>query len=250
MGNDNVKKGKLKAATEETFLKFKESFPGIIEMPMKNSISKIESLGIFVLISAAPLEVSGFCMTIGEDTFIFVNKNHVLGRQNFSLWHEVYHWFTESTGSVSIVNEQENSEIEYQADYFASLVLLDKNHLSEKLWEMGIRNSNNAKYISYDHIIKLQHYFQVSYSSMVRKIIEIYPNSNLSSRYALGIPARQDELIRKTLDLNLSVNLIQPSKNTYISRELFILLEKLHSENKISKSKVFSIMDFIEKELS
>ena len=105
---------------------------------MNNSIKKIEGLGIFVLISAAPEEVSGFCMTIGEDTFIFINKNQVLARQYFSLWHEVYHWFTESTDWVSIVNAQENNEVEYQADYFASMVLLDKNHLSEKL--KGDRN--------------------------------------------------------------------------------------------------------------
>lgn len=243
------RKEELKTEAEQTFKEFKARYPGVIDTPMRDSISKIEGLGIFVLISAAPGDISGFCMTIGEDTFIFINKKQVLARQYFSLWHEVYHWFTESTGSVSIVNAQENNEIEYRADYFASMVLLDKNHLSAKLKEIGIRNNNKAKYLSHDNIIKLQHYFQVSYSSMVRKIIEIYPDANLYSRYALGSISRQDELIQKTLDLNLAVDLIQRSENTYISSELFTLLEKLSSENKIGQNKVLTIMDFIEKEL-
>ena len=51
---------------------------------------------------------------------------------------------------------------------------------------------------------------------MVRKIIEIYPDANLNSRYALGSIARQDELIEKTLDLNLAVDLILRSEDTYI----------------------------------
>lgn len=245
----NIRKEELKLEAKATLNLFKEQYPGVIETPIKDSVNKIESLGIFVLISAAPEKVSGFCMIIGENTFIFINKSQVFGRQNFSLWHEVYHWFTSTTGAVSIVNDQKNNEIEYLADYFASLVLIDKAYLSEKLNNMGFIDSKTARFIKYDDIIKLQHHFGVSYSAMVRKIIEIYSESGLDQRYALGSIPRQGELIQKTEILGLDVNLILPSTETYISEELFVLLKDLSSENKISENKIFSIMDIIEKEL-
>lgn len=249
MSITKTRKEELKVEAEETFNKFKERYPGIIEYPMRNSVSKVESLGIFVLISAAPEEVSGFCMIIGENTFIFINKNQVIGRQNFSLWHEVYHWFTESAGAVSIVNDQKDNEIEYLADYFASLVLLDKDYLKKSLMNMGVHSNKSAQYLSYDKIIKLQHHFEVSYSAMLRKVLEVYPESKLEQRYSLGGVLRQEELIKKTNDLGLNINLILPSKNTYISSELFELLGKLSTENKISQQKILSIIEFIEKEL-
>lgn len=243
---DNQTKQFLRAEVENTFKKFKEEYPGIIEVPMRDSIAKIESLGIFVLIAAAPDKVSGFCMTIGEDTFIFVNKNHVVGRQNFSLWHEVYHWYTNSTGSVSLKGDEKNDAEEFSADYFASLVLIDKQHLHHKITQFRISEIN---YISNDQIIKLQHYFGVSYSAMVSKIIEAYPNAKLGNRYSLGLPQRRKELVGKTKKLGLDVGLISPSNNIYVSSEFFTLLQKLLNENKITIDKVNSLINILEEEL-
>ena len=242
------RKSELKSEVERTFEQFKEQYSGFIQTPMRDSVQKIESLGIFVLISAAPEEVSGFCMTIGENTFIFINKSQVVGRQNYSLWHEVYHWYTESTGLVSMSGEKDNNEIEFSADYFASLVLIDKDYLNRRLNSMGF-NKKPIKYLSYDEIIQLQHHFKVSYSAMVRKIMELYPDSELGQRYSLGYMVNKKKFIEKTKRLGLDLDLIFPSKNTYISSELFDILKKLLSENKITQTKVESLLEIIEKEL-
>lgn len=249
MSIKDARKEELRLEVDKKLKEFKESFPGVIEVPMNDSINKIEKLGIFVLISSAPDKVSGFCMIIGEDAFIFINKDHVMGRQNFSLWHEVYHWFTNNTGLVSICNEKKDNEKEFEADYFASLVLIDKAHLKAKLTEIGVENSDSARSINSDDVIKLQHYFQVSYAAVLRKIIEIYPDSDLKRLSDLGSLERQEEFIQKTKGLGFNTDLILPKKNTYISSELFILLKKLAAENKISQNKVLSILNIIEKEL-
>lgn len=242
------RKQELREKVKVIFDDFKKKYPNIITVPMTNSIDKIEALGIFILRSAAPDEVSGFCMTIGENTFIFINKNHTLGRQNFSLWHEVYHWFTESTGVVSIKGDSNNNEIEFCADYFASLVMIDEEVLKEKLNESGY-SYKNIKFIRNTQIIKLQHFFNVSYTAMVRKLIEIFPNADLSMRYGLGTPKREDELLDETAKLGLDVQLIKPVNESYMSSEIFQLLENLYDQNKITKFKLESLIDFITKEL-
>lgn len=245
---NNKRKEKLRKLVRKEYETFKQKYPDVVVSPMRDSIKRIESLGIFVLISAAPDDVSGFCMTIGEDTFIFVNKNHNLGRQNFSLWHEVYHWFTEDTGSISLLGEYKNNEIEFSADYFSSLILIDDTALDEVLSNMGYPQKN-PKYISHDEVIQLQHLFGVSYSAMVTKLIERFPQANLNTRYGLGFPNREEELLAKTLALGLTTDLIKPGNKTYISSELFILLESLYKEDKISDRKLSGILEFIEKEL-
>ncbi|RDW20081.1 hypothetical protein CWR48_04985 [Oceanobacillus arenosus] len=245
---NNERKEELKKLVKKEYERFKKKYPSVVIAPMRDSIKRIESLGILVLISAAPDDVSGFCMTIGEDTFIFVNKKHNLGRQSFSLWHEVYHWFTEDTGSISLLGDYKDNEVEFSADYFSSLVLIDDTVLYEELKNMGYP-PKNPMYISHDKIIQLQHLFGVSYSAMVTKLIERFPQANLNSRYGLGNSNRKEELISKTLALGLSTDLINPGNKTYISSELFILLESLYKEEKISYNKLSGILEFIEKEL-
>lgn len=245
---NETRKQELREEVKRNFNKFKEKHPDIITFPIRNSIERIESLGIFVLVAAAPDKVSGFCMTIGEDTFIFINKTHSQGRQNFSLWHEVYHWFTENTGIVSMQGDYNNSEIEFSADYFASLVMIDDVSLERELFRFGYP-SKNPKYIKNDEIIQLQHFFEVSYAAMVRRLTEHFPNSNLNSRYGLGRIDRSRELEERTIKLGLNVDLIKPVDETYMSSEVFSLMEILYEQNKITYNKVESLIEFIEKEL-
>ncbi len=245
---DRSTKEALKLKVTATFEKFKTDYPGIVEIPQDDSITKIESLGIFILIAAAPEKISGFCMAIGEDTFIFINKNHTLGRQNYSLWHEVYHWYTGTFGSVSIGNEFAIDEIEYSAEYFASLVLIDAEHLKGILRHNGF-NSKNIIYIKNDEIIKLQHYFKVSYSAMVNKLVELFPEAHLSNRYALGSLSKREELVEKTLKLELDLSLIENTTNSYITPSLFEWLSIANDENRISKEQIERLVIFIEEEL-
>lgn len=245
---NNERKEELRMLVRGEYENFKKKYPSAVVSPMKDSIKRIESLGIFVLISAASDDVSGFCMTIGEDTFIFVNKHHNLARQTFSLWHEVYHWFTGDTGAISLIGEYKNNEVEFCADYFSSLILIDDAVLHEELSNMGYP-PKNPKFIYNDEIIQLQHIFGISYSAMVTKLIERFPQANLSKRYGLGSPRRSEELISKTLALGLNTDLIKPGNKTYISSELFILLQALYKEDKISYKRLSGILEFIEKEL-
>lgn len=238
----------LKSKTAAIFEKFKEDYPGIIQIPQDDSVTKIESLGIFILIATAPEKISGFCMAIGEDTFIFINKKHTLGRQNYSLWHEMYHWYTKTYGNVSFEKEATIDEIEYSAEYFASLALIDTEYLKEILKKSGF-NSENIMYLSNDQIIKLQHHFKVSYSAMVNKLAELFPDAPLSNRYALGTVSKRAELVDKTLKLGLDLSLINATEESYITPSLFEWLNKANEENRISKEQLENLVILIEQEL-
>lgn len=236
-----------KREVRNTVKKFLEDYPFIDKSPLNDSIELVEKLGIFILIDFAPDQISGFCKTIGEkDTFIFINNQMTLGRQIYSLWHEVYHWYTGEGNDISIQGSDQYEEVELAADYFASLILIKDELLKEKLISYGIGKSN-CKYIKYDQIIDLQQYFKVSYSAMVLKLVDYFSENDIKKRLALANKERAKELKEKTINLGYDTSLLESTSDIYVSPELFDLLEKAISMQRISNDKAQKFIEFLEK---
>lgn len=62
-----------------------------IQYPIQHSVEQLSNMGYYIVKAQAPNNLSGFYMEKDKYPFIFVNTSHSKGRQNFSLWHEVYH---------------------------------------------------------------------------------------------------------------------------------------------------------------
>ncbi|MCI2946969.1 ImmA/IrrE family metallo-endopeptidase [Staphylococcus caledonicus] len=93
-----------------------------IQYPIINSIELLSKMGYYIVKAQAPNNLSGFYMKKDRFPFIFVNSNHSRGRQNFSLWHEVYHHYMNHQNGISDFNSQSLEERE--AEIFAGIVLL------------------------------------------------------------------------------------------------------------------------------
>ena len=119
-----------------------------------------------------PDEISGACYK-GESPslLIVINSAMSLGRQHFSLAHELYHAFYDMTlpKFVCPSNFESRNENERAADMFASYFLMP-----DLAVENAIRKfRKNEQKIDMECVIRLEQYFGVSHSSMLIRLKEL-----------------------------------------------------------------------------
>jgi len=121
---------------------------------------------------------SGMSLRINKDAmFMLINSKHSIGRQHFTIAHELYHLFIQEkfeihqckTGLFDTKNKEE-----YNADYFASCLLMPEIGIHELIPDEEL----NKKKISLQSVIKLEQYFSVSHLSMLvrLKMLELLDN--------------------------------------------------------------------------
>ncbi|MFQ3905240.1 ImmA/IrrE family metallo-endopeptidase [Staphylococcus sp. Mo2-7] len=128
-----------------------------LQYPLNDSLTLLSNMGYYIIKAKAPSNLSGFYMKKDSFPFIFVNANHSLGRQNFSLWHEVYHHYMEHQNGIS--DFASNSIEEREAEIFAGLVLLPDEEI--KKWSEKF-NIEDASIIA-----QMSVYYQMSFNAVV-----------------------------------------------------------------------------------
>lgn len=95
-----------------------------------NFTSLLQKLDILTVVKSLSDDFSGLSIKFGENRFMLVNSNHSVGRQNFTIGHELYHLFYDKefiphkcqTGLFPKKNDNER-----MADIFASHLLLPED---------------------------------------------------------------------------------------------------------------------------
>ncbi|MCB9498612.1 MAG: ImmA/IrrE family metallo-endopeptidase [Bacillales bacterium] len=130
-------------------------------------------------------DISGVC--IKSANLIAVNCLSTVGRQRFSLAHELYHYFYDDKKTcVSYVDfAANNDKVEKEANIFASYLLMPDLSFSNIYKEVTDSGKNK---IDIKGILKIEQYFRVSRQSLlVRLIMEGYITEEESSIYKNNI---------------------------------------------------------------
>jgi Zn-dependent peptidase ImmA (M78 family) len=131
-------------------------------------------------------DFSGLALKAGSDKFIMVNTSQSIGRQNFTLAHELYHLFIQEdftfrTCSAGKFDKKADPE-EYHADLFAAYLLMPASGILELIPDQEL----DRKKISLQTIIQLEQYFKVSRSAILYRLQELryisYTEKELYSR--------------------------------------------------------------------
>lgn len=114
--------------------------------------------------------ISGMCIKNDGYPLIAVNSAMSIGRQRFSLAHELYHlYFDDSEHSVVCAKKiGSGNEIEKSADHFASYFLMPPVVL-ESLIKKYMYNS--VEKIGIKEIVKLEQYFGVSRQALLYRLV-------------------------------------------------------------------------------
>ena len=136
---------------------------------LKSLLIRLNVLTIFKELSE---NFSGMAVKAGEKRFMMINSNHSIGRQNFSICHELYHLyidkeFTPHHCSSGIFNKADVKE--YQADLFASYLLLPDDGIVNLI----PGNELSRDKISLETILKIEHYFSCSRGALLVRLKEM-----------------------------------------------------------------------------
>jgi len=146
--------------------------------------------------------VSGMCIKNDGNPVIAVNSNMSVGRQRFSIAHELFHlYFDENKQStVCAIKIGSGNEVERVADQFASYFLMPPVALSEAIKKMSSSTAN----LGIKEIVKLEQYFGVSRLSMLcRLIIDNKLTLQQSEQFRQGV-------IRSAVNLGYDDSLYKP----------------------------------------
>lgn len=114
--------------------------------------------------------LSGICLKgAAGNNVIAINSSMTVGRQRFSLAHELYHlYFDKNMTAVCAQKIGVGQETEKGADLFASYFLMPAAALQTKV-EM-LKAKNNSDDLSIHDVIRLEQYFQVSHKAAVIRL--------------------------------------------------------------------------------
>jgi len=171
------------------------------ELRKKFGLSEIQAISfkdLFlnrnILIYHASLEMdfSGMAIKAGDYRFILVNSNHPIGRQHFTICHELFHLYADKNFSshrcqTGLFDKKNKSE--FEADMFASYFLLPE----PGLLSMIPKDERAKNKIKIPTIVKIEQYYGCSRKALANRLLflkkispdyrdEICKNVKLSAR--------------------------------------------------------------------
>jgi len=115
--------------------------------------------------------LSGMCIKNEKGNVLAINSGMTLGRQRFSLAHELYHlYYDEKMTAICEVTIGSGNDIEKSADQFASYFLIPPVSLKSKIAKL--RAGSHIKELGVNEIVRLEQYYGVSRQAMLTRLID------------------------------------------------------------------------------
>ncbi|MHB8963572.1 MAG: ImmA/IrrE family metallo-endopeptidase [Saccharofermentanales bacterium] len=147
--------------------------------------------------------LSGMCVKSPRNNVIAINSGMSVGRQRFSMAHELFHLYFDTTLATSICATKIGSgqQIEKDADRFASYFLMPPDSLAEAI--ALIKSSNNSK-LTVSSIVKLEQHFGVSRQAILFRLVEDNELANKETEFM------RQNIIRSATSLGYDDSLYKP----------------------------------------
>lgn len=212
---------------------------------LKSLLLKNNILTVFLPLTG---DISGMAVKTngnGEAKFfILVNSNHTIGRQHFTICHELYHLyyqenFTAEKSHAGKFDKKGDPE-EYDADVFASYLLLPEdgiyNMVPEKEW------AKNK--ITLPTILKIEHYYSCSRSALLNRLLKM-SIIDMNKHHEFN----QDK-IKNALLHGFNEDLYMPGNEGQIIGNYGNMAKELYDKGIVSESAYFSLLEDIGIDLS
>lgn len=170
-------------------------------------------------------KTSGICINNDNVQIICINSDMNLGRQRFTLAHELYHLLVEKSFKLFLCNDNNQNESEKEANIFASFLLMPDEALTSFI------KKNNITKFDIDAIIKLEQYFQIGHYAMLIRLKQDHYITESELQDFMRIP-----ITRESANRGFSTELYDfPLKNEYKVYGKYInLINELNSQNVIT----------------
>jgi len=174
----------------------------------------------------------------GDTHFMLINSNHSLGRQHFSICHELYHLyiqedFTPHHCSSGTFNR--SNTMEYRADMFAAYLLIPKDGIVALIPDDELEKD----VISLATILKIEHFYSYSRTALLNRLIEI---GLLTKQKADSFRTNIKKSARK---YGYDVSLYSPANENLVIGDFGSMAKKLFDNEKISEVHYSELMNSI-----
>jgi Zn-dependent peptidase ImmA (M78 family) len=201
---------------------------------LKSLLQKLNVITVF-----APLSENFSGMALKANThnrFMLVNSNQSLGKQHFTVCHELYHLFEQKDFTSQVCQTgkfDKKADInEYYADVFASYLLLPTEGLLESIPDEEI----DEKKISSKTILYIEHFYSCSRRALLYR---------LKSLKLIG-PAEYEfftvNIQKGALENGYSTDLYKGGNHKTVIGDYGIIAKQLFDSEKVSESHYYSLL--------
>ena len=232
---------KIKEMAEEVRIKFaKKGLSDIFDILSESSFLIRKPLDLD--------EFSGF-ITYFEDHFIvYLNSNFTLGHERYTAAHELYHIIYNEDilkREKVFIDKEKYKEEEEKADVFAAEFLMPEDYVKEVFYKIVNVDKDRLKA---RHIVRMHNYFKVSYKAMLKRLVQLKLCSPKKYFDLIDIASleNKEKLQALTREEGFSLDLIVPSRVTYIPKEYLIYVKSNYENGKITYDELKETLAYID----
>jgi Zn-dependent peptidase ImmA (M78 family) len=113
--------------------------------------------------------ISGMCIKSDGGSLIAINSTMSIGRQNFSMAHELFHLYYDTTPGTIICSTEigRGNDTERQADQFASFFLIPP----AALYKLVEPATENGRSLTIENIVSFEQHFLVSRRAILYRLV-------------------------------------------------------------------------------
>lgn len=137
---------------------------------LKSLLMRLNVITVFKELSDT---FSGMAIRAGDFRFMIINSNHSIGRQNFSICHELYHLYVDGNFLPHHCNSglfDKNKKQEYNADIFASYFLMPDDGITRLIPQEELVAKDK---ITIETILRIEQSFGCSRSALLFRLKEL-----------------------------------------------------------------------------
>lgn len=181
---------------------------------------------------------AGMAMIVDQKRFMMVNQTHTLGKQHFTIAHELYHLFVQENFvsqkcKTGLFLKQEDPE-EIKADLFAANLLLPEIGVSTL-----IPQEERKGKISAQTIFKIQQVFSVSVKATIFRLVELgFTDNSYFETYQSGST-------EKMRNLGFDTRLMYAGNQDLTLGDYAVMAGTLFQQGKISESVYLSYLNAV-----
>jgi Zn-dependent peptidase ImmA (M78 family) len=187
-------------------------------------------LKLKVLTVFKPLSVSfsGMALKVGDKRFILINSNQPIGRQNFTIGHELFHLFEQEdfhphSCQTGFFNKSNYDE--YRADIFSANLLIPEDGLLNLISEQELQKDK----IQLKTLLKAEQYFEVSHLALLHRLRNL---DIISKEY---LEENKADVIKKAEKLRFDTKIYKPGNDNLILGDYTLEIKELFEKGKISE---------------
>ena len=194
------------------------------------------NLGVLTVYKPLESEFSGMALKTNENLSMLINSALPVGRQNFTIGHELYHLFIQHDFNFQMCNAgkfDKKDKEEYNADVFSSYFLMPDAALIKQIPEKEL---GWGETLSLATIIKMEQYFGVSRAALLVRLSKSkYIHYDDYKPYLKGV-------IKSAVEHGYSSDLYVRNDENKVIGDYGTKVKALYDVDKISESHYHSLM--------